>query len=181
MVNANQDHLQPDSDEVSEPISPLLGTAGTPPLDPYLSRICDRIKADGLSSLYWVSGIHTRELVSGLLEALSAAGNQELARPADNRCILIKTVERRVTEPFRLHFGCKIFTMQDSCVDSFLIVNEAAVLDVTPVTSYDGLPEYNEDPIIVDLYVNLFNLLKERSMSVYIGNWASSLSTTHWR
>ena len=166
MVNSNQGHLQPDSDEESGLISPLLGPAGTPPLDLYLTRICDRIKSDGLSSLYWVSGIHTRELAFGLLEALPAAGNQGLDRSAENRCILVKAVEGGITEPFRLHFGCKILTIQDSCVDSFLIVNEAAVLDVTPVTSYDGLPEYNEDPILVDLYVNLFNLLKERSMSV---------------
>ena len=47
--------------------------------------------------------------------------------------------------------------------DSFVVVNEAAVLDVTPVDADDGDPEYNDDPTVVNLYIGLFNMFKSQS------------------
>ncbi len=59
-------------------------------LERFISRLCDRIRDEGLNSLHWVTGIHTAEIRSGLLEVMS----QEIqAEPIDeeNFCPVIKS------------------------------------------------------------------------------------------
>lgn len=131
-------------------------------LERFISRLCDRIRDEGLNSLHWVTGIHTAEIRSGLLEVMS----QEMqAEPIgeENFCIVVKPGEDHLIEPFKTRFGGAVRGMQEFYADSFVIVNGVSVLDVTPVATDDGKPEFNDDPTVVDLYVGLFNMLKHRS------------------
>ena len=43
-------------------------------LDGYLGRIQDRIRSEGLISLYWVTGISTREISDSLCEVVGTSG-----------------------------------------------------------------------------------------------------------
>ena len=131
-----------------------------------LSRINAYIKDDGLNSLLWVSGIHTSEIAASILETI--AGKIEATqRDADNKsCIVVKPGEFQLVEPFSSRYGCSLRRMQEFHNDSFVIVNEAAVLDVTPVATDDGQPEFTDDPTVVSLYIGLFNMLKNSSIPV---------------
>ena len=51
-------------------------------------------------------------------------------------------------------------------IDSFFIVNDAAVLDFTPGDTGYGQPEFTDDPTVVGLYIGLFNMLKNSSIPV---------------
>ncbi len=128
-------------------------------LDRFLSRLCEHIKNEGLTSLYWVSGIHTQEIQASLLEGMA----QQLAATefaGDKFCIVIKPTDEQLLDTFGRQSGISVRNMAEFYVDSFIIVNEKAVLDVTPVATDDGDPEYNEDPTVVSLYIGLFNMLK---------------------
>lgn len=131
-----------------------------------ISRINGYIKDEGLNSLLWVSGIHTSEIASSILEAV--AGKLEvLQHNTDNSsCIVVKPGEFQLVEPFSSQYSCSLRRMQEFHDDSFVIVNEAIVLDMTPVASDDGDPEFSDDPTIVSLYIGLFNMLKNRSNPV---------------
>lgn len=135
-------------------------------LNRQLSRITAYIKDEGLNSLQWVSGIHTTEIVASLLEALAGNVEASQANTDDSSCIVVKPGEIQLIEPFSSRYGCSLRHMQEFYDDSFVIVNEAAVLDVTPVAADDGAPEFTDDPTVVSLYIGLFNMLKHRSNPV---------------
>ena len=77
-------------------------------------------------------------------------------------------IDRLYAEPLPSLFGvtAERTAYEEFHDDSFVIVNEAIVLDMTPVASDDGDPEFSDDPTIVSLYIGLFNMLKNRSNPV---------------
>ena len=148
-------------------VAPEVGWVESAPepslLDRYLGSIRDRIRIEGLTSLYWASGIQFEPIASALVLALAEQVKEaELSGLEDNRCILIRPHERALADLFGQRFGCAIRTIDEACEDSFLIVNDTAVLDTTPVPD-GGRPEFIEDRIVSELYLNLFRELKERS------------------
>ncbi len=137
----------------------------TPLLQRYLSRISARIESDGLTHLYWVAGINTREIAEALLDTI--ARRYQDRRPSlvgDKNALVVRPGEVQLVEPLATRLGCPILLMQEFYTDSFAIINEAAVLDVTPVSTDDGVPEFNEDSTVVSLYIGLFNMLKNRAV-----------------
>jgi hypothetical protein len=129
-------------------------------LDRFLARLCERIKAEGLTSLYWVSGIHTQEIASALLRELAETAGGQQFNEDDRFCIVIKPLDRQIVQPFNRQYAVSIGSMNEFYIDSFVVVNEKAMLDVTPVAADEGNPEYNDDPTIVSLYIGLFNMLR---------------------
>lgn len=151
--------------ERETPIPGLQPLEEMPLLQRYLSRISARIESDGLTHLYWVTGIHTREITEALVEAI--ARRYQGQRPAlvgDKNAIVVRPGEAQLVEPVATHLDCPVLLMQEFYTDSFAIINEAAVLDVTPVSTDDGVPEFNEDATVVSLYIGLFNMLKNRAV-----------------
>ena len=144
----------------------LLDSEKSSILDKQLSQITAYIKDEGFHSLLWVSGIHTVEIAASLLEALAENVDTSQQNTDDSSCIVIKPGEIQLIEPFSSRYGCSLRRMQEFYDDSFVIVNEAAVLDVTPVATDDGAPEFTDDPTVVSLYIGLFNMLKHRSNPV---------------
>ena len=49
--------------------------------------------------------------------------------------------------------------------DSFIVVNESIVLDMTPVDGDGGRPEYSDDSTVASLYIGLFNMLRHSCAS----------------
>ncbi len=140
-------------------IAGLPDVDASPPLERYIARICARIEEDGISSLYWVTGIHTREIGAALLSALGQADSSNASC-----CIVANPGEDQAVESFRSRLDIPVMRMRELYTnDSFVVVNEAAVLDVTPVESDGGEPEYTDDPTVVNLYIGLFNMLKSQS------------------
>ena len=129
-------------------------------LDRFIFRLCDRIRDEGLKSLHWVTGIHPSAIPSGLLEGMP---QDFQAIEEENFCIVVKPGEDHLVEPFKAYFSGSVRGMQEFYTDSFVIVNGVSVLDVTPVATDDGEPEFNDDPTVVELYLGLFNMLKHRS------------------
>ena len=139
------------------------GEAQVSILDWQLSAVRNRIRREGLRSLRWVSGTHTGEIAASLLDVLSEQGREpSLILPREKCRILVSPGESHLVDVFGQRFGWSIKAMEDLCTDSFLVVNDAAVLDVTPASSDDGAPEFSDDPIVVSLYVGLFNMLNSQ-------------------
>ena len=132
-------------------------------LEKFLSNLRELIESDGLTGLYWVTGIHTEEITSSLLQALEIGGLLGDAS-GERFCIVARPSEIPTVELMSSRYGMKVSTMSDFYVDSFLVVNEMVVLDVTPVATDDGDPEYSSDPTIVGLYLGLFNMLKNSAI-----------------
>lgn len=132
-------------------------------LEKYLSSLRDIIESVGLTDLYWVTGIHTEEIASCLIEALEIGGLLGDASGEKFR-IVVRPTEFPTVELLSSRYGMKVSTMSDFFVDSFLVVNENVVLDLTPVATDDGDPEYSSDPTIVGLYLGLFNMLRNSSI-----------------
>ena len=128
-------------------------------LDRLLSKLCEHIKGKGLTSLYWVSGVHTREIADGVLNAM-AESIGESSIQGDNCVIVAKPGDAEILKAFDSQYDFSILPMNEIYADSFIVVNESAVLDVTPVVGDDGDPEFSEDPTVVSLYTGLFNILK---------------------
>lgn len=144
----------------------LLDSDNSSLLGRQLSRIAAYIQDEGLNSLLWVSGIHTMEIATSLLETLAGQVEAPQQNTPNTSCIVVKPGEIQLIEPFNSQYGCSLRRMQEFYDDSFVIVNEAAVLDVTPVATDDGDPEFTDDPTVVSLYIGLFNMLKNRSNPV---------------
>jgi hypothetical protein len=168
MVNPRQNALARDRVPPTPGRTPASAIEGLPQLeeltllDRYLVRLCERIKADGLKSLHWVTGIHTSEIKSILLQAL--VKDAILQPPRDeSHCIVVRPGEGQLVEPFRDRFRFSLWRMKEFYAESFIIVNKAAVLDVSPVVNDDGSPEFIEDASVVDTYIGLFMMLKNRS------------------
>lgn len=128
-------------------------------LEKFLSNLRELIESEGLTDLYWVTGIHTEEIASSLLQALEKGGLLGDAS-SEKFCIVVRPTELPKVELLSSRYGMNVSTMSDFYVDSFLVVNDKVVLDVTPVSTDDGDPEYSADPTIVGLYLGLFNMLK---------------------
>jgi hypothetical protein len=132
-------------------------------LDECLQRIRHRIRTDGLARLYWVSGIESERIASTLVLALAEhVRDGRLSPPGFRRHLLIKPEERELEDLFGGRFGCHVRIIDGSCEDSFLVVNDDAVLDVTPVPD-GGRPELIEDHLVSSLYIDLFSELRKRS------------------
>ncbi len=165
MNHANADNLARD---YLEDIRSLPDIADLPKpdessiLDGYLGRIQDRIQSEGIRSLYWVTGISTREISDSLCEVLGEIANiAEVTIPGDC-CIVERPGESRYLEALA-KFGFDTCRMVMHYSDSFIVVNESIVLDMTPVDGDGGRPEYSDDPTIASLYIGLFNMLKHSS------------------
>ncbi len=132
-------------------------------LDRFLSKLAERIKNEGLNSFLWVSGIRTQDIAARLMKELKeVAGGQQFE--GDDFAIVTKPSDNNFIEPFATDFGITIMKMNEIYLDSFIIVNNEAVLDMTPVSADDGKPEFNEDPTVVSLYMGLFNMLKNNTV-----------------
>lgn len=133
-------------------------------LDKFLSKLCDHIKNEGLASLYWISGVRTREIADGVLKAMSdALGESNF--DGETYVIVAKPGDAEMLNAFNSRYNFRILPMNEIYADSFVVVNESAVLDVTPMAGDDGNPEFSEDPTVVSLYTGLFNILKNGTTS----------------
>ena len=133
-------------------------------LEKFLSNLREIIETEDLTDLYWVTGIHTEEIASSLLQALEVGGLVGDAS-GEKFCIVVRPSELPLVELLSSRYGMKVSAMRDFYVDSFLVVNEKVVLDVTPAATDDGVPEYSSDPTIVGLYLGLFRMLKNSAIS----------------
>ena len=152
--------------EIQNPSSDILGLAELPYgtlLEKFLSNLRELIESEGLTDLYWVTGIHTEDIASSLLRALETGGLQGDAS-GENFCIVARPSDVAAVGLFSSRYGMKVSTMSDFYFDSFLVVNEKMVLDVTPVATDDGDPEHSGDPTIVSLYLGLFNMLRNSAI-----------------
>ena len=166
MINADYESFEPGHSYRQSPNQGLPELAKSSLLDRYLLRVCESIESEGIGSLYWVTGIHTQEIAESLLAVLSRQPAETLVLLAENCCIIAKPGENRIVAPFSSRFGISVMRMKEFYDDSFLIVNEACLLDVTPVATDNGAPEFNDDLTIVSLYIGLFNMLQNRSIPV---------------
>ncbi|MCI0795932.1 MAG: hypothetical protein J4N99_03880, partial [Chloroflexi bacterium] len=83
----------------------------------------------------------------------------------DTYVIVAKPGDAEMLEAFNSRYKFRILSMNEIYADSFIVVNESAVLDVTPIVGDDGNPEFSEDPTVVSLYTGLFNILKNGTTS----------------
>ena len=166
MLSADYESIEPGHSYRQSSSQDLPELAQSSLLDRYLSRVFKSIEGEGIRSLYWVTGIHTQEIASSLLAALSEQTAETLELLAGNCCIIAKPGENRVVELFSSRFGISVMRMEEFYDDSFLIVNGACLLDVTPAAADNGAPEFNDDLTVVGLYIGLFNMLKNRSVPV---------------
>ncbi len=127
-------------------------------LDGYLERIQDRIRSEGIRSLYWVTGVSTREISGSLCEVLGEVADAAEVPNPDDYCIVERPGESRYLEALA-KFGFDTCKMVMDYSDSFIVVNESITLDMTPVDSDGGRPEYSDDSTIASLYIGLFNML----------------------
>ena len=152
--------------EIQNPTTDILGLAERPYgtlLEKFLSNLRELIESEGLTDLYWVTGIHTEDIASSLLQALEIGGLLGDAS-GEKFCIVARPSDVATVGLFSSRYGMKVSTMSDFYYDSFLVVNEKMVLDVTPVATDDGDPEHSSDPTIVSLYLGLFNMLRNSAM-----------------
>ena len=166
MVVAQQ--IQPVvSNEPQRDSTPLGPQPGRSQLDPYLRKITSRIRADGLRSVRWVSGIHTRKIASALLHSLSRreAGLRPDGPTPEEFCVIVTPREDTLLDEFIDEASADARQLlEGKCADSFLIVNGSVVLDLTPMYPDHGKPEFSDDPTVVELYMGLFDLLNGRSV-----------------
>ncbi len=135
-------------------------------LEKFQSNLRELIESEGLTDLYWVTGIHTEEIASSLLKALEIGGLLGDAS-GEKFCIVARPSDFPIVDLLSSRYGMKVSTMSDFYIDSFLVVNEKVVLDVTPVATDDGDPEYSNDPTIVGLYLGLFNMLRNSAIPTF--------------
>ena len=135
-------------------------------LEKFLSNVRELIESEGLTDLYWVTGLHTEEIVSSLLRALETGGLLGDAS-GEKFGIVVRPSELPKVELLSDRYGMKVSAMNDFYVDSFLVVNEKVVLDLTPMANDDGVPEYSSDPTIVGLYLGLFRMLKNSAIPTF--------------
>ena len=166
MLSADYESIEPGHSYRQSSSQDLPELAQSSLLDRYLLRVFKSIEGEGIRSLYWVTGIHTQEIASSLLAVLSQQPAETLELLVENCCIIAKLGENRVVEPFSSRFGISVMRMEEFYDDSFLIVNGACLLDVTPAAADNGAPEFNDDLTVVGLYIGLFNMLKNRSVPV---------------
>ena len=147
------------------PPKPELGEPSR--LDRYVSKICDRIRCEGLKSLYWISGIYTHQigyrLFRVLLERTSEPGHKSSDR---DLVILVRPAERQLAERFGHPLGHPFRSMREGCEDSFLVVNDTVVLDLTPAAAEYGKPEFIEDALVAAIYVGRFKELESGSIAI---------------
>ncbi len=129
----------------------------------YLTRLETLVKKQGLTSLHWVTGVNTVEVGNRLSEALTSDGPGSTsvnghARQAD-RHIVASPGDVGAIGPLAALATARVSRMKDEYPDSFLVINESACLDLTPVRGDGGPPEYTDDPTVVDLYLGLFTVI----------------------
>ncbi|MCH8063470.1 MAG: hypothetical protein IH861_13325 [Chloroflexi bacterium] len=157
--------------EIQSPSSDILDLAELPYgtlLEKFLFNLRELIESEGLTDLYWVTGIHTEDIASSLLQALEIGGLVGDAS-VEKFCIVARPSDFAMVEMLSSRYGMKVSTMSDFYFDSFLVVNEKMVLDVTPVATDDGDPEHSSDPTIVSLYLGLFNMLRNSAIPSFNG------------
>ena len=166
-MNNQNDNLarkyEPQTPEITE-VRDIPGLNDSTMLDRLLSKLCDHIESEGLVSLYWVSGVHTKDIADSVMQAMSNA----IGEPnfdGDTYIIVAKPGDAEMLEAFNSQHNFRILSMNEIYADSFIVVNESAVLDVTPIAGDDGNPEFSEDPTVVSLYTGLFNILKNGTTS----------------
>ena len=116
-----------------------------------------------MASLYWVTGIATEQIASTLVEALPLeVRDQGTDSLPGNRRVLIRPDESQLGELLEQRFGFGVNIMEEYSEDSFLIVNKDVVLDLTPLMPDEGKPEYIEDPVVANVYIDFFVELEDR-------------------
>ena len=155
MVTAERVNLAFDDNGPREATEPTL-------LDRYFERIGEQLETDGLKSLRWVSGIHTREIAADLVMTLTKNSDQT-EHAAGARHVLARRDEPELADLFGGRLGCEVRVAEDECEDSFLIINDTTVLDLTPMGSDGGRPEYLDDAVVANLYIELFEGLRAQS------------------
>ena len=152
--SANDDWLDTSLPQSDDAIPSLLRR--------HLTTIRERIVEDGLMALSWVSGVYTQDIASSLLEAISRC---TLDDPAPERCILLKPGEAHLGALLRGGLNSDVENLPDHQDDSYLIVNGAVVLDMTPIVSHGGRPEFSDDAAVASVYVSHFNRLRQRCLT----------------
>lgn len=163
-TNNRNDNLARKYDPQVTEVDGVPGLDDSTMLDRFLSKLCDHIKSEGLVSLYWVSGVRTEEVASNILKAMAEATG-ESNFDGDSYVIVAKPGDAELLDTFNSQYSIRILPMNEIYADSFIVVNESAVLDVTPIVGDEGNPEFSEDPTVVSLYTGFFNILKNGTTS----------------
>ena len=125
-------------------------------------RLGEFVRNNHLTSLYWVAGTNRHRIGVTLVQALSEGVDGSSPDLSGGKgCILVMPDEPAPDETLT-GLGCTVLRMRERCMDSFVIVNEAAVLDVSQFDLSDS-PEFCEDSTIASVYIGLFHALKRTS------------------
>ncbi|MBM3944671.1 MAG: hypothetical protein FJ317_04170 [SAR202 cluster bacterium] len=126
-------------------------------LNKYLEKVWHAIEEDGITSLHWVAGVKTSVVANGLVSVLGRHVAKSNSAPAGGRVVLVQQREALLTEQLASKFGFEVLSLKTETVsDSFLILNNTLALDLTPLSDDEGTPELAADPVVVELYRNLF-------------------------
>jgi hypothetical protein len=137
---------------------------GTSMLDRCLSKLCEHIENMGLSSFYWVAGVHTEEIAERILKSMALA--KDKFKFDGNSCVIVaKPAETKSLRTFEAQYKFRILSMNEVYTDSFIAINNSAVLDVTPMIRSEGRPEFCEESTVAGLYTGLFNILRDVTTS----------------
>jgi len=140
------------------------GVDGSPRLDRYLSSLCEHIENRGLRSFYWVSGMHTEEIADRILKSMALA--KDKFEFDGNSCIIVaKPGETETLRTFERQYDFRILSMNEIYTDSFIVINDSVVLDVTPIAGNRCNLDFSEEPTVVSLYTGLFNILRNGTTS----------------
>ncbi len=142
----------------------------------HLLRIGEIVGSEGLKSFLWVPGSRVAEIASSILGWTQERGpNWNAGRP-DARRILTRPRGSRAAETVAMALGCTVREMTVGGDDSFLIVNDVAVLDTTPLATDGGRPEYIEDAVVGRVYLSLFEEMAARAALAPYGSDGPALS-----
>ena len=98
--------------EIQNPTTDILGLAERPYgtlLEKFLSNLRELIESEGLTDLYWVTGIHTEDIASSLLQALETGGLLGDAS-GEKFCIVARPSDVATVGLFSSRYGMKVST-----------------------------------------------------------------------
>jgi hypothetical protein len=160
-MNRQNDNLaQPAISLAADSPEALMAPAanGSTMLDRCLSKLCEHIENMGPSSFYWVAGVHTEEIADRILKSMALA-KDKFDFDGSSCIIVAKPGETESLTNFQAQYKFSILTMNEVYTDSFIVINDSAVLDVTPMIRSEGQPEFSEERTVAGLYTGLFNIL----------------------
>jgi len=124
--------------------------------------ISDYLEANRLNSLHWVSGTNTISLATLVIEILANMIGTSPDNDSDFHALVGLEEKHLIEGPLR-KAGWSIGMLDEDCTDSFLVINRAAVLDVTELSLEGLVPKLNGDATVVSLQMVLFSILEDKA------------------